>query len=130
MSAEENKAFIREYFAALSGKDKPASVVNRYVGDSDEALKQHIAGSEVAFPHYELIAEDMIAEGDKVAVRALLRAVNSGPFMGMPPTGKQVTVPGWLIYRVANGKIVEHWMLFDSMSLMQQLGALPQPQAA
>ncbi len=130
MSVEENKAFIREYFAAISGKDKPASVVNRYVGDADEALRQHIAGSEVAFPHYELVAEDMVAEGDRVTVRGLLRAVNSGSFMGMPPTGKQVEVPVWLIYRIADGKIVEHWMLLDSMSLMQQLGALPQPQAA
>ncbi|UCE07152.1 MAG: hypothetical protein JSW07_03710, partial [bacterium] len=63
---EENKALIRQYLAALSGKDKPESIINIYV--NDEKLKQHIKLFESAFPRYKLIIEDMIAEGDKVAV--------------------------------------------------------------
>lgn len=122
MSVEENKAFIRRYFEVLNGKPKPAAVVNQYVADADEALKQHIAFFEAAFPCYELIEEDMIAEGDKVVVRTSGRATHKGEFMGIPPTGKTINVSGILIYRIANGKIVEHWMEVDAPSMMQQLG--------
>ena len=89
---------------------------------SDEKLKQHIKLFESAFPRYKLIIEDMIAEGDKVAVRATFQGIHRGEFMGIQPTSKEVTIPGMLIYRIANGKIVEHWMNFDTMGLMQQLG--------
>jgi predicted ester cyclase len=125
MSPEDNKAFIRRYFEAISGKDKPAAVLNRYV--ADEELKQHIARYEAAFPSYEMIAEDMIAEGDKVVVRLLFRGTHKGDLMGIPPTGKQVTVPFILIYRLASDKIVEQWMQGDSLGLLQQLGAIPAP---
>ncbi len=128
MSPEENKAFIRRYFEALSGKDKPATVVNRYV--SDEELKHHIALYEAAFPSYQLIAEDMIAEGDKVVVRSTFRGTHKGDLMGIPPTGKQVTMPLILIYRIADDKIVEHWMQADALGLLQQLGAIPAPTPA
>ena len=123
MSPEENKAFIRRYFEALSSKDKPAAVVNRYV--SDEELKHHIALYEAAFPSYQLIAEDMIAEGDKVVVRSTFRGTHKGDLMGIPPTGKQVTMPLILIYRIADDKIVEHWMQADALGLLQQLGVIP-----
>ena len=123
MSPEENKAFIRRYFEALSGKDKPATVVNRYV--SDEELKHHIALYEAAFPSYQLIAEDMIAEGDKVVVRSTFRGTHKGDLMGIAPTGKQVTMPLILIYRIADDKIVEHWMQADALGLLQQLGVIP-----
>jgi predicted ester cyclase len=128
MSPEENKAFIRRYFEALSGKDKPAAVVNRYV--SDEELKHHIALYEAAFPSYQLIAEDMIAEGDKVVVRSTFRGTHKGDLMGIPPTGKQVTMPLILIYRIADDKIVDHWMQADALGLLQQLGAIPAPTPA
>ncbi len=126
--AEENKNFINQYLEALSGKEKPAEKVNKYVADSDDELKQHIAMFEAAFPKYELIAEDMVAEGDKVAVRAIFRGIHKGEFMGIPPTDKQLTVSLMLIYRIESGKIVEHWMNADQLGLMQQLGAIPPPQ--
>ncbi len=128
MSPEENKAFIRRYFEALSGKDKPAAVVNRYV--SDEELKHHIAQFETTFPGYQLTAEEMIAEGDKVVVRSTFRGTHKGDLMGIPPTGKQVTMPLILIYRIADDKIVEHWMQADNLGLLQQLGAIPAPTPA
>ena len=125
MSASENKALIRRYLDALSGKDKPAALLDQYIADSDQALKQHIAYSESAFPRYELVAEDMLAEDDNVAVRFTLRATHRGEFMGIPATGKQIAVPGIIIYRIANGKIAEHWMQVDSAALTQQLGGQP-----
>ena len=127
MTTEDNKALIARYFAALSGKEKPASVIDQFVGDEDTELKQHIAMYEASFARYELIADEMIAEGDKVAVQARMVATHTGELMGMPPTGRKVNVPIALTYRIANGKIVGHWMLADAMTLMQQLGALPSP---
>jgi predicted ester cyclase len=122
MSTTENKAFVRRYLEAINGKEKPATLVNQYIADSDETLKQHIAGGEIGFPRYELIADEMLAEDNKVMVRFTFRGVHKGEFMGIPATGKAVAVPGVIIYRIANGKIVDHWMLMDSMAMMQQLG--------
>ena len=122
MSASENKAFIRRYLEAINGQEKPAALLDQYIADSDQALKQHIAYSESAFPRYELVAEDMRAEDDKVVLRFTLRATHRGEFMGIPATGKQIAVPGLIIYRMANGKIAEHWMQVDSVELMRQLG--------
>ncbi|MSP12375.1 MAG: hypothetical protein EXR62_05390 [Chloroflexi bacterium] len=125
MSVAENKALVRRYIDAISGKAKTASLQDQYIADSDEVLKQHIANSEVGFPKYEFIPEDMFAEGDRVAVRFTFHAAHQGVFMGIPPTGKQVSVPGIIIYRIADGKIAEHWLQMDAMALMQQIGVQP-----
>jgi predicted ester cyclase len=128
MSTAESRAFIQRYAEAVSGKAKPPALVNQYVADADEALKQHIAEAEAAFPNYELVADDLIVEGEKVVLRFTLRGTHRGNFMGIPATGRQVNVPGIIIYRLDKdknneAKIVEHWMQIDSMAMMQQLGA-------
>lgn len=130
MSAQENKAFIRRYLDALGGKDKPPAVVDQYIAASDEELKGHIEFFEAAFPRYDIVAEDMIAEGDQVAVRAVFKGTHQGDLMGIAPTGKEVDLPFLIVYRVAGAKIVEHWMSVDQMALMQQLGVVPEPAAA
>jgi predicted ester cyclase len=126
-SPEENKALIAAYFEALSGQAKPTAVQEQYIAASDQALKDHVDMFEAAFPLYELIAEDMIAEGDRVAVRATFRGTHAGEFAGIAASGRTVEVSLLLIYRVENGKIAEHWIQADVMGLMQQLGALPAP---
>jgi predicted ester cyclase len=127
-TAETNKAFVLRYLQALSGKPKPASLVDQYIADSDQALKEHIAAAEAAFPLYRLDVEEIFADGDAVIVRFMLRATHEGNFMGIPATGAKVEVPGVIIYRIAGGKIVDHWMLTDNMAMMQQLNALPAAQ--
>lgn len=127
MSAEENKGIIRRYFEALSGKDKPREGMDEFV--AEEPLKEHIASFDAVFPRYELIPERMIAEGDMVSVIGLVRGTQMGALMGIPPTGKTVEFPIHITYRLANGKIVEHWMLTDNLSMLQQLGAIPMPAA-
>ena len=127
MTTAESRAFIQRYAEALSGQAKPPVLVNQYVADSDEALKQHIADGEAAFPRYEMIGEDLIVDGDKVVLRFSWRGTHQGNFMGIPAIGRQVNVPGIIIYRIATDKnnetkIVEHWMQIDSAALMQQLG--------
>ena len=71
------------------------------------------------------IIDDMVAEGNKVAIRVTFKGTHQGEFLGIAPTGKDVSIPISLIYRLAGGMIVEHWMLADQLGLMQQLGAAP-----
>lgn len=122
MSAQSNKELIERYLEALSGRPKPPELVAQFV--DDDSLRHHIQMFEAAFPSYELRTDDMMAEGDKVCVRATFRGAHKGEFQGIPATGKEVTISLMLIYRVAADKIVEHWMNADSLSLLQQLGAV------
>jgi predicted ester cyclase len=119
MNPDTNKAVIESYFTELR-KDK-TSAIDTFV--AEEELKQHILMYEASFPGYWLEAQEMIAERDLVSIRGLVHGVHNGPLMQLPPTGKQVTVPFFIIYRIADEKIVQHWMLVDMPSLMQQLGA-------
>lgn len=77
-----------------------------------------------AFPDVQMTIEDMIAEGDKVAVRYTFRGTQQGETQGIPPTGKYVNVPGIFICRCRDGKIVEEWDIWDDLGLLQQLGAI------
>jgi predicted ester cyclase len=120
MNPDTNKALIEDYFAALR-KDK-TSAIDTFV--AEEELEQHILMYEASFPGYWLEAQEMIAERDLVSIRGLVHGVHKGPLMQLAPTGKQVTVPFFIIYRIADEKIVQHWMLVDMPSLMQQLEAV------
>lgn len=118
--SRDNTTMVREYFAAISGKAKPAATLDVYA--SDEELKQHVGFFEAAFPRYALVAEDLIAQGDKVAVRARFQGTHAGDLMGIAPTGKSVDVPFIIVYRIASGRIAEHWMSIDQMEVLKQLG--------
>lgn len=123
MKTEESKMLVQRYLKAINGNDKTQAVVDEFIADSDAGLKQHIAVAEAAFPRYVLDPDDIIAEGDKVLVRFTWRGTHKNDFMGIPPTGRTIAVPGMIEYRVANGKIAEHWLQVDNAALMQQLGA-------
>jgi predicted ester cyclase len=73
-------------------------------------------------PH-AAIAMDLVAEGDKVAIRWSWRGIHKGEYMGIAPTGKQVTMTGISILRIVGGKIVEEWGESDNLGFMEQLGA-------
>jgi len=82
-------------------------------------------------PDGQTTIDDIIAEGDKVAVRATMTGTHQGDFMGIPATGKPVTISGIDVTRFHEGQSVEHWGQWDMAALMQQLGvAPPPPQAA
>ena len=127
MSVEANKEFIRHYLDDFR-KDRSPAALDRYIAEDE--LKQHIAMYDSVLPGYYLDPEDIIAEGDKVMVRAMVRGVHNGPFMDTPPTGKAVAFPLMIVYRLEAGKIAQHWMLVDMLSFMQQIGAMPEPAAA
>jgi steroid delta-isomerase-like uncharacterized protein len=78
------------------------------------------------FPDGALSIDDQIAEGEFVATRWTARGTNTGELMGMPPTGKQVTVEGLTYARIADGKTREAWVSWDTLSVLQQLGAVPE----
>lgn len=88
-----------------------------------EAQKQRLAGLHAAFPDIHLTVEDLIVQGDKVAVRMTLRGTHRGIFQGIAPTGKQVTVSAFDIIHFENERLNEHWGGPDLFSLVQQLGA-------
>ena len=87
-----------------------------------EGYKQFIQGYRKAFPDLQITIEQQIAEADLVVDRWIGRGTHQGELMGMAATGKQVTITGMTIHRIAGGKIVETWNNFDSLSMVQQLG--------
>ena len=80
-----------------------------------------------SFSDLQTTTEDLIAEGDKVVERYMTRGTHTGEFMGAPPTGKTFAAETMVIYRLANGKIVETWGLNDVQAVMMQLGLMPAP---
>jgi steroid delta-isomerase-like uncharacterized protein len=76
-----------------------------------------------AFPDWKVTVDDIIAEGDKVVVRATGQGTHLGEYMGIPPTGRRIKVSWIAIYRIADGKLAEHWQQIDELGLRQQLGA-------
>jgi predicted ester cyclase len=90
-----------------------------------EGAKQYVRLFCAAFPDTQVTADDIFAEGDKVALRWSSRGTHKGELMGIAPTGKQVTVTGQAIYRLANGKIEEDWIQGDVLGVLQQLGVVP-----
>jgi predicted ester cyclase len=121
---EENKAFLLRYAESINGKLKPEAVLDQYL--DDQTLKEHILAAEAAFPLYWIDVAEVVAEGDLVSMRGQMKGVHQGDFMGIPPTGRAVDVPVFVTYRIAGGKIVDHWMLLDNLALMQQLGIIPE----
>lgn len=122
VAVEDNPTFVLRYFEALN-RDKLPATVDEFV--ADEVLKHHIEIFETAFPGYQLVAEEMISEGDRIFVRATFTGTHDGDLMGIPPTGLPVEIAIALSYRIENGKIVEHWMLADQLTMLQQIGVIP-----
>ena len=79
-----------------------------------------------AFPDLQMTIHDQAAEGDKVWTRKTATGTHQGEFFGIPATGKPVAWNIIDIMTVRNGKVTEHWVVADVLSLMQQLGAVPQ----
>jgi predicted ester cyclase len=84
-----------------------------------------ISACRAAFEGLNVTIEDMVAEGDKVAARFPASGIHKGVFMGLPPTGKPITMTGIEIFRIENDKIAELWGEANLIGLMQQLGILP-----
>jgi len=88
-------------------------------------IDEVVSACRAAFQGLDVTVEDMVTEGDMVAARFTARGVHNGAFMGLPPTGKPITMTGIEIFRLENGKIAELWGEANLLGLMQQLGILP-----
>jgi steroid delta-isomerase-like uncharacterized protein len=143
MSTEENKALIRRYIQAIDDNES---------GDWD-LLDDYIAEDFVAhnppFPGVSLDREGMkqaaeifrqatpgrheipmqVAEADLVVSRVIGRGRHEGELMGIPATDKEVETDGFAVHRIRDGKIVEYWSVVDVARVLQQIGALPGPDA-
>ena len=120
MNTAANKQLISQYLQALSGQPKPLALLQRYV--TDAALIEHISQAEAAFPNYELIAHQVIADNDLVAVRATFKGTHRGAsFFGVEPRGARASGEVMIIYRIENGRIAQHWMQFDGAAVVAQL---------
>lgn len=92
-----------------------------------EGLKDVIGRMRASFPDLHWVVEDTIASGDKVVSRFKWSGTHKGDFLGIPATGRNVTVHGVVIDRLSAGKMADSRILMDTLSLMQQLGVIPGP---
>jgi steroid delta-isomerase-like uncharacterized protein len=109
----------------LLAEDFAMQVPLPVTGPGSEAIKQVIMSCRAAFGGLHVTIEDIFADGDKVTCRFTSRGTHTGEFMGVPPTGKAVSMTGIEIFRLRDGKIVELWGEANLMGLAQHLGALP-----
>ena len=137
MSTEISKALVRrEYEDGVNQKDfgiRDSVLASNYIAhfpglpplQGIEAFRQFTSGFFAAFPDLQTTIEDLIAEGDKVAIRQTWHGTHKGNFLGIPPTGKRVSFTSTEFYRVANGVLAEEWIELDMLGLLQQIGAIP-----
>jgi predicted ester cyclase len=90
-----------------------------------EGLKESARGYREAFPDLKLTVEEIVGEGDVVALRWTARGTHKADLFGIAPTGKQATVTGITIDKYSGGKLIESWTNWDTLGLLQQLGAVP-----
>lgn len=93
-----------------------------------ESVQQTVRRLHRAFSSLRFEVEDEIAEGDKVVQLVIMSGRHTGPLVGREPRGKEFAVRHIYIWRVACGKIVDHWGSRDDLGLLQQLGLLPMPE--
>ena len=101
----------------------PALQEYTYEPRKREGHESMLARMNDAFAGHETIIEEIIAEGDTVAVCQTLRVTQSGPFSGIPNTGKHAEIGGYRFFKLKDGKIVSHRALLDLSALLQQIGA-------
>jgi steroid delta-isomerase-like uncharacterized protein len=133
------KAFMRRWFEEVWNKGREEAIDEMFADDgiayglADETgallrgpndFKPFFRNFRGAFPDIEVIVEDIIAEGDKVAARCRVRATHAGDSLGFAATKRPMEITGITFVRVRDGKIVEAWNNFDFMGMFQQLGAL------
>jgi steroid delta-isomerase-like uncharacterized protein len=136
MSVDENKALVRRFFALGPSQGDLKAAGDLLASDfalhvplpcspGVQGMNEVISACRAAFEHLDVTVETMVAEGEMVAARFTARGIHKGTFMGLPATGKSITMTGIEIFRIENGKIAELWGEANLLGLMQQLGILP-----
>ena len=136
MSTDDNKALVQRFFEEVINQ-KNLAVLDQFVSPDavnhtvpsglPQGLSQFLSLHLTAFPDVQATVEDLLADGDKVVALVSYRGTHQGAFRAISPTGKPITVMGINIFRIVNGKMVEHWGLADRLGALQQLGVVPPP---
>lgn len=137
--SENNKAIVRRLIEEVWNKGNLSLVDELFTpnyehhdtsspdfGRGPESEKKRVTVYRGAFPDARLTIEDIIAEGETVMARWSCRGTHKGDLSGIAPTGKQVTISGITVSRLANGKIAESYVNWDALGLMHQLGVVPE----
>jgi steroid delta-isomerase-like uncharacterized protein len=120
-----NLDLVDEIFAPAYAHHDPANP-DEAIGGVDD-VKFHLAALRRAFPDVAFQIEDMIEEGNDIAVRWSARCTHTGDYFGIPPTFKSAVITGINTWRMADGKAVEGWVSRDDLGLLRQLGVVPTP---
>ena len=100
---------------------EPADAVTR----GPLVIKEHIAGWIASFPDLRFSIEQMLSEGDRVVMQLLMEGTHQNAWLGIPASGKKMQIRMFTVHRVVLGKIVEDWVLVESLGVFQQLGVVP-----
>ena len=137
MSVKENKAIVRRHYdeywnqgnlevgTELHSADYVFHDANSPALRGSVAYDQFATMYRTAFPDLHFTTEDLIAEGDKVVQRWTASGTHMGELMGIPPTGKHASNTGISVYRLAGSVIVEEWVNWSTLGMLQQLGVIP-----
>jgi predicted ester cyclase len=139
-SVERNKALCRRWIEVFNQRDDAAEAAVRtpdYVAHApaslepapldSEAWTQFLAGFVEGFADLYLTVQDTVGDGDLVAQRIHFEGTHTGEFQGLPPTGAKVSFYGLELNRLVDGKVAEHWVQLDALTLLQQLGLVVVP---
>jgi steroid delta-isomerase-like uncharacterized protein len=136
-TTENNKAVVLKFLEEVINQNRMDRADELVVEDFVEldplpgqrqgrdGLKEVLGMMRAAFPDIHWVAEEMVAEGDTVVTRFTWSGTHRGAFLGVPATGKSVSVKGVVIDQLLNGKMSKSRILMDSLGMMQQLGAIP-----
>jgi len=136
VGTKENKELVRKFWEVAEKGDYDA--FGDYITEDSidhnpmpgqppglEGVKYIFKSLKAAMPDFSEEIVDMVAEGDKVVVQSISRGTHQGELMGIPPTGKKLQVDEIHIVRIKDGKMTDHWGLFDQAAMMAQLGVTP-----
>jgi steroid delta-isomerase-like uncharacterized protein len=133
------RRFMDECWNGANYRLMPELVAPGYVSHDDatplsvsgiDGYEQLMRTYRGGFPDMHFTIDELIGEGDLVAIRWTASGTQTGALWGLPPTGKRSVVSGCTMTRFAGGKMQESWVAWDSLSMMRQLGFVPQPGAA
>ena len=125
MTAIDIKTFPVRYMEEAFNQRKFEVLDEIFSADLMQRIGPSVVPFLTAFPDWHGTVDDIIAEGDEVVNRWTGHGTHLVELMGIPATGKPVTLTGITIFRIAGNKIVEEWTQMDQLSLMQQLGVIP-----
>jgi len=147
MSADQNKAIVQRFIEELWNNRNRDVADEIFAADcvthqlrsgsafvsvkrNAEFVKNHVAEWLAGFPNLRFTLERMIAEGDQVVSQMVMKGTHAGTWLGIAPTGKEVSIRRIVIHRIVNGRIAEDWVLVESLELSSNLESYHRPEAA